>query len=109
MKTLVIGDIHGCFRELRDLLDKADLSSEDEIIALGDILDRGPDSPCVLGFFMTQPNARSLMGNHERKHVLSFQGRTRPALSQSITRRQFGEEHYPQVCASLTCLHGSSL
>jgi len=101
MKMFVIGDIHGCSRELHDLLDKAGLSSEDEIIALGDILDRGPDSPGVFDFFMSHPNARSLMGNHERKHVRSFRGEVRPALSQRITRRQFGEERYPQVCAHL--------
>jgi len=101
MKTFVIGDIHGCSRELHDLLDKAGLSSEDEIIALGDILDRGPDSPGVLDFFMAHPNARSLMGNHERKHVRSFRGEVRPALSQRITRRQFDEERYLQVCAYL--------
>lgn len=38
MKTLVIGDLHGCYVELAELLDPG-LSSSDEIIALGDIVD----------------------------------------------------------------------
>jgi len=97
MKKLVVGDIHGCFQEFADLLDRAGLAESDEIIALGDLVDRGPDSVRVLDFFHTRPNARALQGNHERKHVLSFRGRTRPALSQIITREQIGDAAYPQV------------
>jgi serine/threonine protein phosphatase 1 len=94
MRQLVIGDIHGCYYELCDLLDKAGLATEDEIIAVGDIVDRGPESPRVLDFFRQQPNARSVMGNHERKHVRSFRRETPPALSQLITRSQLGEDVY---------------
>ena len=91
MRQLIVGDIHGCYAELCDLLDVAGLSSEDEIIAIGDIVDRGSESPRVLGFFRRQPNARSLMGNHERKHFRSFAGELQPALSQIITRDQLGQ------------------
>jgi len=97
MKRLIIGDIHGCYAELQHLLDRAGLSAEDEIIALGDIVDRGPDSPRVLDFFQKQPRARSLMGNHERKHVRSFYGEISPARSQRITRLQLGEAAYPEA------------
>lgn len=90
MKQLIVGDIHGCFVELQELLDKAGLGDNDEIIALGDIVDRGPDSPRVLDWFKETPQARSLMGNHERKHVRSFRGEILPALSQVITREQLG-------------------
>jgi len=93
VQRLVIGDIYGCYRELMELLDQAALSEEDEIIALGDILDRGPDSQRVLEFFRHHPNAFSLMGNHERKHIRSFKGETRPALSQRITRLQLGDAY----------------
>lgn len=101
MKRLILGDIHGCYAELRELLDKAGLSGDDEIIALGDMVDRGPDSPRVLDFFCTRPNTRSLMGNHERKHLRSFRGEIRPALSQRITRQQLGEERYPEAVARM--------
>lgn len=99
MKRLIIGDIHGCYAELQALLDKAGLSTGDEIIALGDIVDRGPDSPRVLAFFMSTVHASSLQGNHERKHARAFRGELRPALSQRITRRQVGEARYPAACA----------
>ena len=90
-KTLLIGDIHGCFREMQALLDKAGLGDGDTIIALGDIVDRGPASPEVLAFFQTTANAHSLMGNHERKHMRAMRGELKLALSQKITRQQFLE------------------
>jgi len=92
-RRLIIGDIHGCYVELQDLLDRAGLASDDEIIAVGDIVDRGPDSPRVLDFFHSHPTARALLGNHERKHVRSFQGLTAPALSQTLSRRQWGDAY----------------
>lgn len=98
MRVLVIGDIHGCCVELQDLLEGAGLTCEDRIIALGDIVDRGPESPEVLDFFRTQPGASSLMGNHERKHIRSFRGELRPALSQRITRQQLADG-YPKAVA----------
>jgi serine/threonine protein phosphatase 1 len=101
VRRLIVGDIHGCDAELLDLLDLTGLAEGDEIIAVGDILDRGPASPAVFDFFTQTPGARSLLGNHERKHVRSFRGEVTPALSQRIARWQFGEERYPAVCAVL--------
>src|SRR5262249_26309232 len=46
-------------------------------------------------------NASSIQGNHERKHVLSYHGKTPPALSQQIARRQFGEDRYPDAVAAM--------
>jgi len=97
MKQLIIGDIHGCYEEFIELLDKCSLSDNDEIIALGDIIDRGPDSPQVLEFFSSRQNVRSIMGNHERKHIRSYLGKLRPALSQIITERQFSEHGYKKM------------
>jgi serine/threonine protein phosphatase 1 len=90
---LIIGDIHGCYEELQQLLDKASLCKDDEIIAIGDIVDRGPDTPKVLEFFHTNSNARSIMGNHERKHVRSHRGEIPLSLSQVISRIQLGNAY----------------
>jgi serine/threonine protein phosphatase 1 len=89
-RRVVISDIHGCWDELRELLDLVGPTTDDEIIALGDIVDRGPDSEKVLGFFRDTPNAISIMGNHERKNIRSARGETRPALAQLILREQLG-------------------
>jgi serine/threonine protein phosphatase 1 len=103
MQTLVIGDIHGCYVELQALLDKAGLSDGDSIISLGDFVDRGPETPQVLEFFRQTPNARALMGNHERKHVRGARGEVNLALSQQISRQQFGDD-YGQAVAWMSDL-----
>jgi serine/threonine protein phosphatase 1 len=96
MNTLVIGDIHGCYHELQALLDKAGLVSGDEIVAVGDIVDRGPETPEVLGFFQSTPGTQSIMGNHERKHIRGGRGEVKLSNSQSISKIQFGEA-YPEA------------
>ena len=93
MNTFVIGDIHGCFTELQELLDKAGVAEDVRIIALGDIVDRGPDSAQVLDFFSNNPSRLSLMGNHERKHVRGARHEVRLALSQIISREEFGASY----------------
>ncbi len=97
MQTLVIGDIHGCYIELLALLEKAGLSDGDSIIAVGDIVDRGPETPQVLDFFQQTPNARTLMGNHERKHVRAARHEVKLSISQQISRQQFGETYADAV------------
>lgn len=104
MKQLVVGDIHGCYLEFQELLQSAGLSEADEIISVGDIVDRGPDSPGVLNFFRTTLNAYAVIGNHERKHVRAFRGEIKPALSQVIARQQIGEAEYPNACAFMDSL-----
>lgn len=90
---LIVGDIHGCHAEFLELLDRAGVGPEDEIIAIGDIVDRGPDSRAVLDFFRQRPKASSILGNHERKHLRSARGEIEPAVSQAIVRRELGDDY----------------
>ncbi|EAY27892.1 metallophosphoesterase [Microscilla marina] len=87
-KTYVIGDIHGCYDELMVLLDQMQVTDQDLVVSLGDIVDRGLQSLEVYHYFKNRPNVLVLMGNHERKHlngILSY--------SQEIVKVQFGEEY----------------
>ena len=43
MRTIIIGDIHGCDQKLHALLDKAHPGAEDRLILLGDLFDRAPN------------------------------------------------------------------
>ncbi len=63
-----IGDIHGCLKALTDLIGQLPLKPEDEVVFLGDYIDRGPDSKGVLDYLLKnqQPNWRFLRGNHEQ-------------------------------------------
>ncbi|HUH98323.1 MAG TPA: metallophosphoesterase family protein [Anaerolineales bacterium] len=97
MMTFVVGDIHGCYVELQALLDKAGLGEDDSILAVGDVVDRGPETPQVLDFFHSHSNARALMGNHERKHVRASRGEIQLSLSQRISRDQLADRYPVEV------------
>lgn len=44
MRTIIIGDVHGCSDALKNLLEKVKPTGADKIVMLGDLFDRGPDS-----------------------------------------------------------------
>jgi serine/threonine protein phosphatase 1 len=67
-RVLTIGDIHGCSAALDRLLALVSLRAEDTVIALGDYVDRGPDSSGVLARLLKlRKKCRlvALRGNHE--------------------------------------------
>lgn len=64
-KTIVIGDIHGCYDEFRALLEKCNPREEDQIICVGDLINKGPSSRKVLDIAMKTPNLKCVVGNHE--------------------------------------------
>ena len=89
----VIGDVHGCLPELAVLLEKLGYTVDrDEagravnaahpdgrrVIFLGDLVDRGPDSPGVLRLVMgmvAAGTALAVPGNHEDKLLRALRGR----------------------------------
>lgn len=103
MKTLVIGDIQGCYQELLDLLQQAGISEEDQIIAVGDLVDRGPESPAVLDFFRSRRNVRSVMGNHEYKHIEAFENHGKTTHPLIAAKEQFADR-YPDAVAFMKTL-----
>jgi len=61
----VCGDIHGCLDALMAKLDAIGFDkSTDRLFALGDLVDRGPDSVGVLAL-LDEPWFDSIQGNHE--------------------------------------------
>lgn len=45
LKTIIIGDVHGCYKQLARLMRKVRPDwSQDRVIFLGDLMDRGPQS-----------------------------------------------------------------
>lgn len=61
MSYNIIGDIAGRYDELIQLVDKM---PEGEVIAVGDLVDRGDQSRQVIEYFM-EPGRRAILGNHE--------------------------------------------
>lgn len=69
-RVLVVGDVHGCRRELEVLLRALAVAAGDTVVFLGDYIDRGPDVRGVLERLLAlaaSPGVRSifLRGNHE--------------------------------------------
>ncbi|MEU8834348.1 polynucleotide kinase-phosphatase [Streptomyces sp900116325] len=79
----IIGDIHGCSSELESLLDKLGYvdGAHPEgrtAVFVGDLVDRGPDSPGVLRRVMSMVSAGDALcvpGNHENKLGRYLKGR----------------------------------
>lgn len=72
MATFIIGDVHGCFNELQQLLKKISFNpSKDKLWFTGDLVNKGPESYKTIRFIMDLPNANSVLGNHDL-HLLSM-------------------------------------
>lgn len=63
MRTLFVGDVHGCSRPLRDLLDA---TRPDRVILLGDLFAKGPD-PAGVWRLIVETGADAVLGNHDAK------------------------------------------
>ena len=69
-RLFAIGDIHGCFDSLKELVEnKIQLQEDDKLILLGDYIDRGDKSKEVVDFIMELQEKGfdiiPLRGNHE--------------------------------------------
>ncbi|HUC42472.1 MAG TPA: metallophosphoesterase [Candidatus Sulfotelmatobacter sp.] len=70
----IIGDIHGCVRELDDLLRKIRFDpASDELWCTGDIVNTGPDSLRALSLWL-EAGGRSVIGNHDAYALLARSG-----------------------------------
>ncbi|PPK70274.1 polynucleotide kinase-phosphatase [Actinokineospora auranticolor] len=107
----VIGDVHGCRAELEELLGELGYAVERDpagravgaahpegrrVVFVGDLVDRGPDTPGVLRLAMGMVeagNALAVCGNHEQKLARALRGRkvtVRHGLAESLA--QLGTE-----------------
>jgi bis(5'-nucleosyl)-tetraphosphatase (symmetrical) len=72
MALHAIGDVQGCYAELRQLLAAIHFNpSTDRILLTGDLVNRGPDSLATLRFVKSLgPAATTVLGNHDL-HLLA--------------------------------------
>ncbi|KAH3678156.1 hypothetical protein WICMUC_001672 [Wickerhamomyces mucosus] len=76
-RLILIGDVHGCFNQLKDLLSKVAYdSNRDIVVLLGDFISKGPASIEVLDY-MIQNEMKAVFGNHELS-TLSKYNQNRP-------------------------------
>jgi calcineurin-like phosphoesterase family protein len=93
-RTIVVGDIHGCFDELTDLLELIKLKSDDRVIAVGDLITKGPKNREVLDLFISDERFSSVVGNHDRKIRQKLRGEP-VALNkdQRAVLKELGPDH----------------
>ncbi len=106
----IIGDIHGCYDELIELLVTLGYSElpggswshpqARKLVFLGDLVDRGPKSPEVVRLVMesvTAGTALCVPGNHDMKFMRKIWGedvQITHGLAESLAQFEAYEQHY---------------
>lgn len=68
MRTLVIGDIHGGLRALHQIIERANVTTTDTLIFLGDYVDGWSQSPQVIDYLIELKKTHNcifIRGNHD--------------------------------------------
>jgi serine/threonine protein phosphatase 1 len=71
-RIIIVGDVHGCIRELDELLGLLKITSSDSLYFLGDLIDRGPYPASVVSRCRQMSNECAVylvLGNHEEKFL----------------------------------------
>jgi predicted phosphodiesterase len=109
-RTIAIGDVHGCVRELEKLITLINPQERDRIIFLGDLVNRGPDSRGVLRI-ARQLKARALIGNHEVRLLNYHQtGKTQGLKPHDlVTIKQLVDEDWAFILTMKDRIHSRKL
>ncbi|HEX9151119.1 MAG TPA: metallophosphoesterase family protein [Flavobacterium sp.] len=68
MRTLVIGDIHGGLHALHQIMERANVTTKDTLVFLGDYVDGWSQSPQVIDYLIElqkKQNCICIRGNHD--------------------------------------------
>ncbi|MDX2023741.1 MAG: metallophosphoesterase [Deltaproteobacteria bacterium] len=90
-RTILVGDVHGCIEELEALLKACAHTADDQVVLVGDLVAKGPDSAAVVQL-ARESSFEAVLGNHD-DHVLSV-----IAAGEASAKRA----HHAQVAATLT-------
>jgi len=103
-RTIVVGDIHGCYVELVSLLEKASFSAEDRVVAVGDLVVKGPGNKEVLDLFGRDARFSSVIGNHDLAMLNFWRGHTsflKESQKRACAQLDAGKAKYAAYLASL--------
>jgi len=65
-RTLVLGDVHGAARALKQVLERSSFDyNADRLICLGDVADGWPETKEAIDLLLKIPNLTYIMGNHD--------------------------------------------
>jgi serine/threonine protein phosphatase 1 len=103
-RTIVVGDIHGCYDELAALLSEINFGSNDRLVAVGDLIVKGTKEREVLDLFISDARFSSVIGNQDHA-VFQFWRGDEPKLTAAQVKTCIALEperpRYYQYLASL--------
>ncbi len=87
MSTYLIGDVHGCYNELRALLKQVSFNpGQDTLWLTGDLVARGPGSLDVLRYVKSLGDCvRLVLGNHDLHLLAVYAGISRNKPKDRLT------------------------
>ena len=106
-RTIFLGDIHGCYDELTQLLEKLRLRQDDRVLAVGDLTVKGPKNAEVLDLFANDSRFASVVGNHDLALVRHWGDKTNPlnkAQAKAFQELNTKDDRYFLYLASLPFL-----
>src|SRR6476469_3472804 len=96
-RTIVIGDLHGCYEEALELLSSLSVGTTDRVIFAGDLVDRGPKPRECVELAMRH---ECVLGNHEEKHLQQRRSKAEKlSPSHLFTRERLSDEHYEYMAS----------
>ena len=105
-RTVVVGDLHGCYDELLALVERVRLGASDRLVSVGDLVAKGEKSREVLELFMRDSRFSSVVGNHDRAILEYWKGSREKKELKSAQRKcakqlKEGRERYAAYLESL--------
>ncbi len=103
-RTIVVGDVHGCYDELLALLDSLEFAPRDRLVCVGDLVVKGEKNREVLDLFMSDARFSSVLGNHDRAVLRALKGepvKLKPHQERCVAELEDGRERYRDYLDSL--------
>jgi hypothetical protein len=105
-RTVIVGDVHGCYDELLGLVGLVGLGASDRLVCVGDLAVKGEKSREVLELFMSDARFSSVLGNHDRALLEYWNGSRKkktlkPSQKKCLKQLKAGREQYAAYLESL--------
>ncbi len=85
MAVYAVSDLHGQYAAFLKGLEEIGFSDNDELIVIGDAVDRGPDGIALLKHIMDHENMDLLIGNHELMMMNAVDPEGEPVCTGEVT------------------------
>jgi diadenosine tetraphosphatase ApaH/serine/threonine PP2A family protein phosphatase len=93
MRTVIVGDVHGCLDELLALVGRCGDARDTRYVMVGDLVAKGPDSQGVVQW-ARETGVAAVLGNHDA-HVLRLR------TKDGVVDPGAGKPHHASVAQSL--------